>query len=69
MSWVCGHVWCGNISRVTACNFKESISHVIPASIEATIGGGDLAFIEGCPYLRGKFELIKTLLDITMWPV
>ena len=28
-----------------------------------------LAFIEGCPYLRGKFELRKIVLrDITMWP-
>ena len=29
----------------------------------------NLAFIEGCPYLWGQFELRKILWDITMWPL
>ena len=32
------------------------------------LGKENLAFIEGCPYLRGQFELRKILRDITMWP-
>ena len=44
--------------------------HVVQwnSTIEATIGEGNLAFIEGCPYFRGNFELRKILQDVLVWP-
>ena len=46
--------------------YMTTIKIQLNPSIEAIIGEGNLAFIEGCPYLRGIFEPRKILWDITV---